>query len=152
MKRSETVPEPMSEALWCVERGAEVAHLLERHAIEHGRIGDGPAWHVMPYASLWAVESKSRPEWIGWWVVCGDLPGDVLPAHDLPTPRDALRAFGKRWALHSTALDRGEVPPAWAHLADAALPKLAATLKRRGAALLAWADDDASWPAERDAG
>ena len=152
MKRAETASEPISEARWCVERSDEVAALLERHAIDPGRIGDGPAWHVMPYASLWAVESKSRPEWIGWWVVCGDLPGDVLAAHDLPTPRDALRAFGKRWALHGAALDRGEVPSAWAHLQDEALPKLAATLKRRGAALLAWADDEASWPAERDAG
>lgn len=140
-----------SEAQWCAARSADVVDCLARQSLEHGRIGDGPAWHVMPYASLWAVESKSRPEWIGWWVVCGDLPSDALAAHDLPTPRDALRAFGKRWLLHGAALDRGEVPGAWAQRPDSALPKLAATLKKRGAALQAWADDAASWPAESDA-
>ena len=143
--------EASCEAQWCDARRAEVAECLARQALDHGRIGDWPAWHVMPYASLWAVESQSRPEWIGWWAIAGDLPGDALAAHDVATPRDALRAFGKRWLLHGAALDRGEVPGAWAHQPDAALPKLAATLKKRGAALQAWADDGASWPIESDA-
>lgn len=139
-------PAATAEEAWCAERAAEVEACLVRLGLDHGRIGDGPAWHVMPYAGLWAVESKSRPEWLGWWAIAGDLPSDALAAHDLPTPREALRAFGKRWALHGASLDRGEVPPAWADVSDDALPKLAATLKRRGAALQAWADDAASWP------
>ena len=140
--------DPTPEDTWCAARRAEVAACVERGALEHGRIGEWPAWHVMPYASLWAVESKHRPEWLGWWVICGDLPSDAIPAHDLPAPRDAMRAFGKRWVLHGESLDRGEVPPAWAHLPDTALPALAAQLKSRGAALQVWADDDASWPAD----
>ena len=139
---------PTPEDSWCAARGADVEACLQRQAITHGRIGEWPAWHVMPYASLWAVESPHRPEWIGWWVVCGDLPSDVLPSHDLPTPRDALRAFGKRWVLHGESLDRGDVPPAWAHLPDGALPKHAALLKKRGAALQVWADDATAWPTD----
>lgn len=134
------------EERWCAERAVDVAACVDRLAPEHGRIGERPAWFAMPYASLWAVESAHRPEWIGWWVIAGDLPTDALAAHDLPTPRDAMRAFGKRWVLHGESLDRGDVPPAWAHLADDALPKLAAQLKRRGAALQVWADDAAAWP------
>ena len=136
---------------WCDERAAEVAACADRLAPQHGRIGERPAWFAMPYASLWAVESAHRPEWVGWWVIAGDLPCDAVAAHDLPTPRDAMRAFARRWVLHGEALDRGEVPPAWAHLPDDALPKLAAQLKRRGAALQAWAEDATSWPAD-DAG
>ena len=139
-----------SEASWCDARRLEVEICLEQQGLQAsaGRIGDGPAWFVAPYASVWAVESLQRPEWIGWWVICGDLPSDVLPAHDLATPRDALRAFGKRWLLHAQGLDRGQVPAAWGHVADPELPKLTAQLKKRGAALLLWADDDASWPDE----
>ena len=135
------------EQIWCAERLLDVATCLKQQGLEAGagRIGDGPAWHVMPYASVWAVESQQRPEWIGWWVICGDLPSDVLSAHDLATPRDALRAFGKRWLLHAQGLDRGQVPSAWAHVSDLDLPKHTAQLKKRGAALLLWADDDASW-------
>ncbi len=137
-----------TEQTWCAERRLDVASCLQQQGLEAsaGRIGDGPAWFVAPYASVWAVESQQRPEWIGWWVICGDLPSDVLPAHDLASPRDALRAFGKRWLLHAQGLDRGQVPGAWAHVADAELPKLTAQLKKRGAALQLWADDDASWP------
>ena len=134
------------EERWCAERAVEVAACVDRLAPEHGRIGERPAWFAMPYAGLWAVESAHRPEWIGWWVIAGDLPTDALAAHDLPTPRDAMRAFGKRWVLHGESLDRGDVPPAWAHLPDDVLPKLAAQLKKRGAALQVWADDAAAWP------
>jgi len=143
-----TASDPSAEERWCDERAAEVAACVGRLAPEHGRIGERPAWFAMPYASLWAVASAQRPEWIGWWVIAGDLPTDALAAHDLPMPRDALRAFGKRWVLHGEALDRGEVPAAWAHLPDDALPKLAAQLKRRGAALQVWADDAAAWSAD----
>jgi hypothetical protein len=143
-----TSAEAGEEERWCDARAADVAACVNRLAPEHGRIGERPAWFAMPYASLWAVESAHRPEWIGWWVIAGDLPTDALAAHDLPSPRDALRAFGKRWVLHGAALDHGEVPPAWAHLPDGALPKLAAQLKRRGAALQLWADDAAAWPAD----
>jgi hypothetical protein len=141
----------LDEDAWCAARAAEIATCLARLALEHGRIGEWPAWHVLPYAGIWAVESAHRPEWMGWWAIAGDLPTDVLAAHDLPAPRDALRAFGKRWLLHGAALDRGEVPPAWAHLPDEALPKLAAQLKKRGAALQVWADDASAGPPDADA-
>jgi Domain of unknown function (DUF4826) len=135
------------EERWCDERVAEVTACCARLAPEHGRIGERPAWFAMPYAGLWAVESAHRPEWIGWWAIAGDLPADLIAAHELPTPREAMRAFGKRWLGHAEVLDRGEVPAAWAHCSDDALPKLAAQLRRRGTALQAWADDAASWPA-----
>jgi hypothetical protein len=143
-------PHPLDEQIWCDARLPDIQAVLQRHELDVGRIGDWPAWHVMPYASLWAVENRHRPEWVGWWVIAGDLPTDVLPAHDLATPRDAMRAFAKRWVNHADCLERGEVPKAWAHCSDAELLKVTAQLKRRGAALQMWADDDASWPVYED--
>jgi hypothetical protein len=138
---------PDNETDWIAARAADVAAYLKRTELAHGRVGDGPAWHVMPYASIWAVESLHRPEWVGWWVISGDLPTDGLPAQGVDTPRDAMRAFGKRWVNHAAALDGGEVPQAWRHLPDEALPKLTAQLRARGEALVAWADADEAWPA-----
>jgi hypothetical protein len=86
--------EPTSEDSWCAERSADVAACLQLQGIEHGRIGEWPAWHVMPYASVWAVESPHRPEWIGWWVISGDLPSDVLAA---PRPDHAARRTARFW-------------------------------------------------------
>jgi hypothetical protein len=134
------------EAVWCAARLADVVACLQQRALAHGRVGDGPAWHVMPYASIWAVERASRPEWIGWWVICGDLPTDAVSAQALPQPRDAMREFANRWLLHGDQLDRGLIPAAWAHLPHDAMPALAAQLKKRGAALQLWADDAAAWP------
>jgi hypothetical protein len=146
MSTIDPAAEATDDDAWCAARGAEVAQCLARRAVAHGRIGEHPAWHVRPYASVWAVESAHRPEWIGWWVISGDLPSDLVAAQGLPSPREALRAFGKRWALDADALDRGEVPAAWIHEPLAGLPAMAALLRRRGAALCLWADDETSWP------
>jgi hypothetical protein len=140
-----TTPDLTDEDAWCNARAADMAACVAREGLDHGRLGEWPAWHVMPYASIWAVESRQRPEWIGWWVICGDLPTDVLPAAGLETPRDALRAFGKRWVAHGQSLDGGTLPQAWRHVPPADLPKLSAQLKARGAALQAWAEDDSAW-------
>ena len=137
-----------ADSAWCEARRAEIEPCLTRAAVAHGRIGVSPAWHVRPYVSVWAIESLDRPEWVGWWVICGDLPTDLIAAHGLDTPRQALRAFGQRWVHDAQELDRGQVPSAWRHLDSAQLPALADQLRRRGRALQLWADDSASWPEE----
>lgn len=145
-----SAPPVSTEEQWCADRAPEVVACADRLAAGHGRIGERPAWFAMPYVGIWAVERGDRPEWIGWWVIAGDLPTDAVAAHNLATPRDAIRAFGRRWSLHADALDRGEVPAAWAHIAEGALPKLAAQLRKRGHALGVWADSAEAWPDDGD--
>ncbi len=140
--------DPSPDAAWCDERRAEVVAHLAHAELAHGRIGEVPAFYAVPYLSLWAVESKDRPEWIGYWVICGDLPTDALPGHGVDNPRDAMRAFGKRWQHHAQALEGGEVPQAWRHLSDSDLLKLGGQFRKRGPVLIVWADDDSAWPAE----
>lgn len=148
---NETTPPTTSadaESLWCDARRAEVEAHLQLTGLAHGRIGEVPAFYAMPYASIWAVESKDRPEFIGFWAIAGDLPTDAMPGFGIDTPRDAMRAFGKRWTHHAQALEGGEVPQAWRHLSDAELLKVTAQLKKRGPVLVAWADDASVWPAD----
>jgi hypothetical protein len=133
-------PTPTSEETWCAAQATEAKHCAQRLELAHGRIGVWPAWHAMPTVSLWAVESANRPEWVGWWVMCCAMHSDAVAAHHLATPADALRAFAKRWTAHSLSLDRGEVPPTWAHVEVSTLPKLAAELKSWSAQLGVWAN------------
>ena len=70
---------------------------LAREQLEHGQVGEVPAWFVEPYVSVWAVESLRAPGWVGWWVICGDLPTDVMSANEIKHPRDAVRAFSRSW-------------------------------------------------------
>jgi len=65
--------DPAVEKRWCAERRAAVADYLKKQGVDHGEIGEWPAWHFAPYVSIWAIESKKRPSRLGWWVICGML-------------------------------------------------------------------------------
>jgi Domain of unknown function (DUF4826) len=80
--------DPVVEEQWCQERRAQVEEYLLSEGVEPGRIGEWPALHVAPYVSVWAVESRSRPEWVGWWVICGDMLTDYVSAAQIKHPRD----------------------------------------------------------------
>ena len=48
------------------------------------------------------LKASRRPEWIGWWVICGDLPTDYISSADAKPPqhpRNAMRVFAENW-LH----------------------------------------------------
>ena len=92
---------PEAEERWCEEQRALIADYLRSQGIQHGQIAEWPAWHVAPYVAIWAVESIARPEWIGWWVVTGDLPTDYIsaavcqPPHLVQTRSQSSIAGGK---------------------------------------------------------
>ena len=117
--------DPDVEQQWCEERRAEVTAYLQREGVEHGRVAEVPAWHVAPYVSIWARESKKRPDWIGWWVICGDVPTDYTSAAHLKHPREAMRAIAEEWRNQANLMATGERqadiyigrPEHWASLA-----------------------------------
>ncbi len=103
------------EEAWCAARRLEVSEYLAteaaRHGTRFGRVGDWPAWHVEPYVSIWAVESISSPGWVGWWVVCGDLPTDYVSRSGLDHPQAALRAIAIRCLDYAPYLRAGQPHP-----------------------------------------
>jgi hypothetical protein len=137
--------DPAVEEQWCEARRAQVAAYLEREGVAHGRIGEWPAWHVAPLVSVWAIESKKRPDWVGWWVICGDLPTDYISAAEIKHPREAVRSIAKEWrdqARLMTTQDRPDDirigrPEDWASLAP--------LLEARARLLTDLADDDSLW-------
>jgi hypothetical protein len=130
---------------WCSERQAEVATYMQRERVAHGRIGEWPAWHVAPYVSVWAIESKSNPGWVGWWAISGDLPTDYVSAGSIKHPRDAVRALSARWRNAAESMALGKP------LADLTVgspsdwPTLAPLLSSRATLLQQWADDPEVW-------
>ena len=137
--------DPEVEAQWCEEQRARVAAYLQRQRVEHGRVGEWPAWHVAPHVSIWAVESRKRPDWVGWWVICGDLPTDYVSAAKVKHPREAMRAIAAEWRNQAKLMARGEQsadirvggPDDWASLEP--------LLETRASMLLQWANDDSLW-------
>jgi len=133
------------EERWCEDRRVQVAEYVRREGISHGRIGEWPAWHVAPYVSIWAIESATTPDSIGWWVICGDGPTDYVCAGQVSHPRDAVRAFGTRWEEVASYMLRAEPHPTIELGTPKTWPELGPLLKKRAALLRASADDESLW-------
>jgi hypothetical protein len=132
------------EDAWCVDQRATVVKYLGmQDGLNHGEVGEWPAWHMAPYVSLWAVESLRAPGSVGWWVICGDLPCDYCAsAPDCNNPRRALRRLAESW---QTAL--AQTPSGAATIGATGLPvHLGDLLRSRARFLLEMVADDAIWP------
>ncbi|MBL8801952.1 MAG: DUF4826 family protein [Planctomycetes bacterium] len=140
---------PAADESWCADRRVDVARYLAAEGVEHGRIGERPAWHVAPYVSVWAIESKLRPGWIGWWVICGDLPTDYVSAGDIRHPRAALQAIADRWLRYSQSVRAGAAPAEFSIASVERAPlELVPLLEARAEMLADWAQDDSLWAGE----
>jgi hypothetical protein len=143
--------DPEVEERWCTEQQKIVADYLHSQGVKHGRIGEWPAWHVAPCASIWAIESLAHPEWIGWWVICGDVPTDYISSADVTLPqhpRTALRVFASNWLDVVNAWKDGR-EIANTRIGDpSSYEELRPLLESRAKLLMEWADDDSLWKVE----
>jgi hypothetical protein len=136
------------EEQWCFEQRKYVAGYLRTQKVRHGRIGEWPAWHIAPYVSIWAIESRIRPETMGWWVICGDLPTDYISSAEVSPPqhpRKAMRVFAQDWLeLVKAWKDGREIENT--RIGDpSSRVELQPLLEARAKLLLKWANDDSLW-------
>jgi hypothetical protein len=108
---TEDFDNPEIEDRWCATQRSQVVNYLNETKVEHGEIGELPAWHVPPYVAVWVVESRINTGWVGWWVISGNLPTDYVSADMIKHPREAIRAFAKTWAEVSGYMLRGQSHP-----------------------------------------
>jgi len=136
---------PEVEEQWCEEQRSQVELYLKDQKLEHGEIGEWPAWHFPPYVSIWAIESRISPGWVGWWVISGDMPTDYISAETIKHPREALKAFAKTWNEVSGCMLRGESHPTITIGAPEDWPRLGDLLKKRAESLSLFTGDDSLW-------
>ncbi|GBC60882.1 DUF4826 domain-containing protein [Desulfonema ishimotonii] len=95
------------------------------------------AWLAAPYIALWRAKAPDDTLH-DVWVICGQMPTDVLAEPEITGPRAALRGFGTRW--QSVAAE---------HVPDKGGPesgKNPKALERQARMLLNIADDESLWP------
>lgn len=139
---------PGVEERWCSDQQRIVADYLRSQKVKHGRIGEWPAWHVAPCASIWAIESLTRPERIGWWVICGDLPTDYISSADMAPPqhpRKAMRVFAQNWLEVVKAWKDGREIENTRIGNSGSHEELGPLLEARAKLLMEWAEDDSLW-------
>jgi hypothetical protein len=143
--------DPEIEERWCEQQRAVVTDYLQSQRVKHKSVGDWPAWHVAPYVSIWAIESYKNPEWIGWWVICGDLPTDYISAADIEPPqhpRKAIKAIAERWLRYVDESKKGKHPSDYIIGKPESFDELAPLLEKRANLLIEWAQDDSFWVEE----
>lgn len=133
------------EEQWCAEQRENVVRYLATEELQHGEIGDWPAWHVFPYISIWAIESSQHPGWVGLWVVSGDFPTDYTTCHGERHPRQALRDIGIRWRNAAESWSRGEPAYGWGLGSAEQERELAPLLSTRATFFLELAADESHW-------
>lgn len=138
--------DPVVEERWCAERRQQVVEYLSRQGIEHGNIGLWPAWHVVPYVSIWAIESLRNPGSVGWWAISGDLPTDYTSAGTTRNPRAAMRRFADTWNDVAACMRKGIPHAEIAFGPSEQNSELAPLLERRAEALNQLAADHSLWP------
>lgn len=135
---------PELEEQWCEEQRAVVEAYLKAQGVDHGEIGEWPAWHVAPYVAVWAIESLAHPGWIGWWAIGGDLPTDAISANEVTPPqhpRRTLEVFGRKWLAYAEGTGDSDISIG----TPEDRPTLAPLLKSRAETLLQWVNDEAIW-------
>jgi Domain of unknown function (DUF4826) len=137
--------DPEIEAHWCAERREEIAAHLQREGLTHGEIGAGPAWHVAPYVSVWAIESLVAPGAVGWWAIAGDLPSDYVSAERARNPREAVQAIALLWQEAAEYMSRGQAHPTFRIGSGQRDQELAPLLASRAELLLEWVGDAELW-------
>ena len=127
---------------WCARmRERAIAYLKSQAGLVFGEVGEWPAWHVAPYASVWAVESVAHPGSVGWWVIAGDLPTDYCSAGGARHPKLAIRRIAARWldAVRATGTNDMEI-------GETGLPvSLLPLLQARADMLLEFTEDEQLW-------
>jgi hypothetical protein len=136
---------PEVEERWCGECRNDVCAYLQQQSVEYGRVGEWPAWHLAPYVAIWAVESRSTPGWVGWWVISGDLPMDYISASTIRHPRDAVAAIATRRREAAENMVSGKATPGFSMGGPADWRVLAPLLATRAELLQAWATEPDVW-------
>jgi hypothetical protein len=140
--------DPEVEEEWCRIGHGEVMEYLAAEGVPHGEVADWPVWYVVPFLSVWAVESRKHPGSVGWWVIYGDLPTDYVSAGEVDHPREVLRAIAWRWKEFVDAARAGKAPDDESMDTETPKPELLDLLEGRAGLLLEMAADDDAWDEE----
>lgn len=145
MGMHEQSQESEEESVWNSSMRQRVTDYISQQGISHGQIGEVPAWSVLPYVSIWAIESGKRRGWVGWWVICGDCPTDYVSCRGDRTPRSAVKEISSRWLAASAAMLKGEEVPGFSIGNAENRRELSQLLVSRAELLEEFAEDNSVW-------
>jgi hypothetical protein len=130
---------------WLLKQRKTVEKYLRAEHVDHLGVGTYPAFCVHPYLALWAVQSKQRPGWVGWWAISGDLPTDYISSSRRRTPRAALRGIARQWREAARYMLQGRPHPDYQIGTPEDWPELGDLLRRRARIIQSWVDDATLW-------
>ena len=131
---------------WVDQQRPLVLSYLHGISVDHLGLGEWPAFYIRPIFAIWAVQSKSRPGWVGWWAFSGDIPTDcVSRTNGNDDPRKALARLLDQWRRYIPHLELGNNPPDVNIGSGNSRIALAGLLTKRIYLLERWHKDDTIW-------
>lgn len=134
-----------NDEAWCAGERERVIAYLKEQRLDHGAVAEWPAWYVSPYVAIWAIESVTKPGWVGWWAVSGDLPTDYTTCGPQRNPREGLRDIAARWKRATRSYADNSSDDGWKIGRPEDRETLAPLLAARAEMLLSYASDDSLW-------
>ncbi len=138
--------DPDVEQAWLTAMRQKATTYLRAENVYFRKLEAKPAWHLAPMTSIWAVENREDPGYVGWWAFCGDHPSDYISSSEAGTARDALRVLCAQWHELCQHLRDGREHPTRNVGPRASWPQVVAVLEPRVATFLALTRDKSLWP------
>jgi len=130
---------------WVIAERAKVEAYLRKEKVDHLGVGDWPAYDDAPHIAIWAIQSKIKPGFVGWWSISGDCPTDYMSRGQADHPRKAILYFSESWKKTAELMSAGKPNPEIRIGEKKDWPILAPLLKSRSDFLDQLARDDDLW-------
>lgn len=97
MTPSDRSQNTFSNNIWLAERREDIRYYFVSREIICQRIPQQPVWSHVPLTSVWIVKGVGIPGLVGWYVIAGDHPTDIVGLGSFSHPAAVLRHFSTKW-------------------------------------------------------
>lgn len=136
---------PADEQEWLDEQEEFVFRYLDRRARSYTKPLE-IEWCLAPYVAVWTTTPPGVST--KYWIICGDLPTDLLEDSKIKTPRTAISTFAGRWIDVAKFMLQGKSHPT-IQIGPPQVPReleeLGKLLQNRAILLQKWSADSTNW-------
>ncbi len=91
---------------WTKNQLSGVLEYCQQHGWSPRHIGESVSRTLEPVVSIWQITFESHRKLKTVWMINGDLPIDIIPFKNIPTAREALLHFSRKYLSRAQNLKR----------------------------------------------
>jgi hypothetical protein len=91
---------------WTQNQLVGLLEFCQQHGWTPRHIGESLSRTLEPLVSVWQMTFETHQKLKTVWIINGDLPIDYIPYNNIPTARDALLHFSRKFLSRAQAMKR----------------------------------------------